>query len=195
MSQPASQPRTVDAFFAWQERQGERYEFVDGFPLRLMAGATNAHDRIVVNLIIQLGTQLRGTGCRPFTGDGSVRTRANRIRRPDAGVDCGRFVPNGMSADEPRVVVEVMSPSTRDYDTFEKLAEYQALETLDYILFVEPNAPEASLWRRDEDREWTRDTVEGLDGRISMPTVGVDLALTDLYDGIEFPPSPRLIAG
>lgn len=88
-----------------------------------------------------------------------------------------------------------MSPSTREYDIFEKFAEYEALGTLDYILFVEPNVPEVSLWRRDADRNWTRDTMKGLDGHAVMPAIGVDLALVDLYDGIEFPPVPRLVAG
>lgn len=195
MSQPVAKPMTLEAFFSWQEGQNERYEFIDGFPLRLMAGATNAHDRIVVNLISELRNQLRGTDCRPFTGDGSVRTRQNRIRRPDAGVDCGKFLPDGLTADAPRLVAEVLSPSTRDYDTFEKLAEYEALDTLDYILFVEPNAPEAALWRRDADRSWTRDTIKGLDSHIAMPAIDIDLALADLYDGIEFPPSPQLVVG
>lgn len=189
MSQLATQPWTVEAFFAWQERQSERYELVGGLPLRLMAGAKNRHDDIAVNLIAELKRQLRGGPCRPFTSDGSVETYPGQIRRPDGGVDCGRRDPDAFLAAEPRMVAEIMSPSMRDYDTFEKLAEYRSVETLDYILFVEPNAPEVALWRRDDAREWIRDTIEGLDGRAAMPALGVELALADLYDGIEFPSS------
>lgn len=193
MSQAIVKGWSVDEFFAWQERQSERYELVGGAPVRMMAGARNAHDRIVVNLVAELRNQLRGTGCRPFTGDGSVETYPGQIRRPDAGVDCGRFSPGGLKAAEPRFVAEILSPSTRDFDTFDKLAEYKSVETLDYILYVEPNAPAVSLWRRGDDRRWIRDGMEGLDGTVRMPALGIELALAELYDGLDFPPELRIV--
>ena len=54
MSEPAQRRWPVDEFFAWQKDQPLRYELVGGFPVRLMAGATNVHDDIVVNLIAEL---------------------------------------------------------------------------------------------------------------------------------------------
>ena len=95
---------SVAAFFAWQERQSERYELVGGVPVRPMAGARNVHDDIVVNLVAELRNVLRGSGCRPFTGDGSVETLPGQIRCPDAGVDRGKRDPNGLTAAEPRLV-------------------------------------------------------------------------------------------
>ena len=97
----------------------------------------------MVNLLAELRCQLRGSPCRPFTGDGSVETFPGQIRRPDAGVDCGRRDPDGVRAASPRLVAEVLSPTIRDFDAFEKLAEYKQLDSLGYILMVEPNAPEA----------------------------------------------------
>ena len=154
MSEPAQRRWTVEEFLAWQKDQPVRYEFVGGFPVRLMAGATNVHDDIVVNLIAELREQLRGGGGRPFTGDGGIETLAGQIRRPDAGVDCGRRDPNAMLAAEPRMVAEVLSPSTRDFDTFEKLEECKAVAPLAYLLVIEPNAPEVVLWSRGTDRTW-----------------------------------------
>ncbi len=113
MSDPARQPWTIDRFFAWQAGQTDRYELVGGFPVRMMAGARNVHDDIVVNLLAELRGQLRGTGCRPFTGDGSVETLPGQIRRPDVGVDCGIRDPNALKAALPRLVIEVLSPTTR----------------------------------------------------------------------------------
>ncbi|MGX5773483.1 Uma2 family endonuclease [Methylorubrum zatmanii] len=187
------QPMTVEAFFAWQERQAERYEFVGGVPVRLMAGARNVHDDIVVNLLATLHTALRGSGCRPFTGDGSVKTGPDQIRRPDAGVDCGARDPSAMTAADPRLVAEVLSPSTRDFDAFENLAEYKALESLEHILLIEPNAPEIMLWSREPDRTWRKERVAGRDGVLALPSLGITLALSDLYDGVVFPLRPRLV--
>jgi Uma2 family endonuclease len=111
MSGPALQRWTVDQFFEKQARQTERYELVGGFPDRMVAGARNVHDDIVVNLLAELRAQLRGSGCRPFTGDGSIETMPGQIRRPDIGVDCGRRDPNGLKAALPRMVAEVLSPT------------------------------------------------------------------------------------
>lgn len=195
MSEPAERRWTLDEFFAWQSAQRERYELVGGFPVRLMAGATNVHDDIVVNLIAELRDQLRGSGCRPFTGDGSVETLPGQIRRPDAGVDCGRRDPNALMAAEPRMVAEVLSPSTRDFATFDKLDEYKAVPSLEYLLVIEPNAPEVVVWSRRADRTWERRLVAGLEQEVAMDQIGVTLALADVYDGIEFPSRPRLVGG
>lgn len=98
MAEPAPRGMTVEQFFAWQEGRAERYELVNGQPLRIMAGAKNVHDDIVVNLVGELREQVRGSGCRPFTGDESVETRPGQIRRPDVGADCGPRDPNGTKA-------------------------------------------------------------------------------------------------
>jgi Uma2 family endonuclease len=180
---------TTDAFFAWAERQPQRYELIDGRPHRL-APAQNVHDDIVVNLIAALGEQLRGSPCRPFTGDGAVETYRGQIRRPDVGVDCGRRDPEGYKAATPRLVAEVLSPSTRDFDSIRKLEEYKSVATLDAILFVEPNEPSVAVWSRDG-AEWRESRVTGLDARVEAPTLGVALEMRAIYDGVEFPASPR----
>ncbi len=193
MLEPIHPPMTVEAFFAWQERQAERYELVGGVPVRMMAGARNVHDDIVVNLLAALHTALRGSGCRPFTGDGSLETLPGQIRRPDAGVDCGARDPSAMKAADPRLVAEVLSPSTRDFDAFEKLAEYKGMAGLDHILLIEPNAAEVMLWSREPDRTWRKERVSGRDGRLALTGLRIELALADLYDGVTFPTRPRLV--
>jgi hypothetical protein len=63
------------------------------------------HDDIVVNLISALRETLRGSGCRPFTGDGSLETYSGQIRHPDVGVDCGPRTPDAMTAARPKLIV------------------------------------------------------------------------------------------
>lgn len=185
---------SIQECFAWQENQDERYELVNGQPLRMMAGATNGHDDVVVNLVGELGIQLRGGGCRPFTGDGSVLTYPGQIRRPDAGVECGRRLPNGLRAAAPRMVAEVLSPSARDFDTFDKVREYQSVAGLAYVVLIEPNAPEAVMWVREGDG-WTTTRAAGLDAELAMPGIGVTLRLGELHDGGVVPTGPRLAFG
>jgi Uma2 family endonuclease len=186
MSAPSHKPWSVEEFFAWQERQAERYELVDGFPFRMMTGAANVHDDIVVNVLAELRAQLRGSGCRPFTADGSVETRPGQIRRPDVGVDCGPRDPNGTKAALPRMVIEVLSPSTRDFDAFEKLGEYKMLASLQYILLIEPNEPMVVVWSRGGEGSWHEEKVKGLDREVDLPALGASLCLRDVYDGVSF---------
>ncbi|AWB21120.1 Uma2 family endonuclease [Methylobacterium currus] len=195
MSEPAPRRWSVQEFFAWQERQDERYGLVGGVPVRMMAGARDVHDDIVVNLVAEFRIRLRGTPCRRFTGDGSVETLPGQIRRPDLGVDCGARDPNGLTAAEPRLVVELLSPSTRDFDAFDKLEECKPVASLAVILLVEPNAPGIALWRRDADGAWQRRLAAGLDQMIELPEFGMTPALADVHDGVAFPPRPRLVSG
>jgi Uma2 family endonuclease len=185
MTEAAPRRWTIEEFFAWQEKQPERYELVDGFPARMMAGAKNVHDDIVVNVLAELRNQLRvGGGCRPFTGDGSIETKPGQIRRPDVGVDCGHRDPNAAKATSPRVVVEVLSPTTRDFDTIGKLEEYKLVESLERIVVIEPNTPEVIIWVRGTDRSWRKAISRGLDQEIDMPEIGVTLSLKEIYDGV-----------
>ena len=101
------QPFTLDAFFAWQAEQDERYELVGGFPL-LRPFAPMGHNTVVVNILSVIGRQLRGQTCRPFTANVGIETFPGQIRRPDAGIDCGSFDPEGYLAAEPVVVFEVL---------------------------------------------------------------------------------------
>ncbi len=187
MAESVRRPWTNAEFFAWQERQAERYELVDGQPVRLMAGARNVHDDIVVNILAELREKLRGSGCRPFTGDGSVEIRPGLVRRPDVGVDCGPRDPNAMKAAGPTLVVEVLSPSTRDFDTFRQLEEYKGLPGLAAILLVEPNAPLVALWSRDPAGDWSETRIAGLDAAVDLPAPPIRLALREIYDGVRFP--------
>ena len=195
MEHRAQTPWTLDAFFAWQEKQHDRYELVDGQPLRMMAGASNAHNDMVINTVIALGTRLAGSKCRHFNGDGSVETRPGQIRRPDIGVECGPRKSNGFRAENPRLVAEVLSPTTRDFDTFSKVEEYKLLASLDRILLIDPNRPDIIMWSRDGARKWVDAKIEGLESVIEMPEIGTVLPLAEVYRDIIFPTEMRLVPG
>ena len=186
---------TPEQFYAWQEAMDERYELVDGYPVKMMTGASRRHDQIVVNILTLFGNQLRGTDCRPFTADTVVTTRGDTRRRPDMGVECGPLRDADYSSNQPKLVVEVLSPSTREFDLFNKIAEYKSMDSLDYILFIEPHQPQIFLWSRDGDRVWSDSLTEGLDSIVEIPGLGVRLKLGDVYDGLGFRPAPKLVDG
>lgn len=187
MSQTAQRRMTVEEFFDWQQRQDRNYELVDGIPVlpvKSMTGASRRHDRITINAIVFLGGQLRGKPCRASSQDQSVRTFRG-TRRPDLTVDCGTADDRSMAVAEPRLVMEVLSPSTLRYDRFQKLAEYQRLDATRVILMVDTEFPRVTLWRR-VDGLWTTDVVEGHDATIPLPEIEATLPLADLYADLTF---------
>jgi Uma2 family endonuclease len=164
---------------------------VDGRPLKLSEGAANLHDDIVINIVTSLARQLRGSGRRAFTGAGAVETYPGQIRRPDAGVDAGPRDPNAYVARSPCVVIEVLSPFARDFEAFAKIAEYKAVASLAYILFVEPNEHLVLVWARDAAGAWSEGRVEDLDASVPLPRVGAKLEMREIYDCVGFHPEMR----
>ncbi|MGC2779492.1 MAG: Uma2 family endonuclease [Bradyrhizobium sp.] len=183
---------TPEQFFSWVTAQEERYELVDG-EVVMMAGAGRRHDAIVVNLTAALHAQTRHGPCQTFTGDTYVITSPSTRRMPDLGVDCGKPDDDALVADRPALLVEVLSPTTGGFDVTVKLAEYQALRCLDYILFIDTDSPNVHLYSRDADGAWTDAVLKGLDAVIRLDKLNVTLELRDVYAGLEFRPRPRLV--
>jgi len=180
---------TAAEFFDWDPGDDGRYELVDGVPV-MMTGAKNRHGHIVVNALGELRDKLRGSRCRAFMSDTSVLIPNGNVRRPDAGVVCGPSNDNAMHADQPRLVIEVLSPSTRELDMFGKCDEYKTIESLTHIVLVEPNQPQAMHFWRAEDRGWCHQAYQGLEAAIEFPDLQITISLGDLYDGLEFTRQP-----
>jgi Uma2 family endonuclease len=178
---------TVDEFFEWQLGQEINYELVDGVPVasvKAMTGATDRHDRVTVNAIGMLFQQLRGKPCRPKTDDTSVLTFRG-TRRPDITIECGKPGPRDMAADEPRVVIEVLSPAAASHDDMRRHVEYSTTPGLNAIVYLDAEAPRALVWRRS-DRGWSAgESYDALNAVIDLPEVEARLPLADLYRGID----------
>jgi Uma2 family endonuclease len=183
---------TPEEFFGWVPGQEGRYELVEGEVI-MMAGAGRRHDAIVVNLIAAVRPQTRGTPCQTFTGDTYVATATSTRRMPDMGVDCGRPDENSLMADKPSLVVEVLSPTTGGFDLTVKLAEYQSLPSLDFILFVDTESPTVHLYRRGPDRLWQDAVLKGLDAVVELEKLKISVPLRDIYEGLQFRPKPKLV--
>jgi Uma2 family endonuclease len=183
---------SAEEFLEWGLHQEHRYELVDGVPAA-MAGAKQRHDLIVVNVHGTLYNLLRGHKCRSFTADLAIRIPAGNIRRPDAGIDCAVPDDNATIAGAPLLALEVLSPSTRDFDMFGKLDEYKTVPTMAHIIIIDPDTPQVFHWSRLENESWRHVLLEGLDAVIQLPEIDGIMDLRSLYEGLTFRPLPRLV--
>lgn len=180
MASAAVKLMTADEFLLWQQDKEVRYELVDGIPIEMMTGASDVHDRVVINLIVLLGHQLRGTRCRPTTADVALRTKRRAVRRPDVMINCAPLKGDVYEALEPRMAIEVLSKSNVGVAWERKLLEYQRLD-LDYILLVDSRCVAATLLTRDDARSWESSDYDSLVDVVSLERLGCRLPLADVY--------------
>lgn len=180
MSASVRTPMTLDEFLAWEERQEFKYEF-DGFAPVAMVGGTQEHNGISINLTSMLRECLRGNPCRPYGSDLKVEV-AGSIRYPDAIVVC-RAYPRGTTViPDPVAVFEVISPSTARTDRIVKNREYRDTPSVKYYVMLEQDFARAMVFSR-QGPNWVS-TVLSNDGVVSLPDIGVELPLTELYEGV-----------
>lgn len=187
MADAAEKLMEADEFLIWQMRQEARYELVDGFPIEMMTGASRLHDHIVTNIIAALKSQLRGGPCQPTTADVAVRTRLRSMRRPDVTVTCDPPRSDVYEALEPRLVVEVLSPSNKGVPWDRKLKEYRRLEALDYILLVDSEIVAVTLYQRTNNG-WDDVDADRFEDVIEFPKLKCLMSLGEIYDGTGLEP-------
>jgi Uma2 family endonuclease len=136
-------------------------------------------------VIALLAVPLRGTPCRVFSADLRVRVKATGLATyPDVTVVCGPLErdpddPSGNTVINPRLLVEVLSPSTEDYDRGEKVAHYKQLASLQEIVLVAQDEHRLEIWRRQGDR-WTLAVAAGED-RVRLASLGIEVRVADVY--------------
>ena len=174
---------TLEDFLAWEAKQPERYEF-DGFQPVAMNGGTVAHATIGTNLVIELGSRLRGTSCRAY-GAGLKILVAGRVRYPDAFVACSPSANDSTWRTDPVVVLEVLSESTALVDQTVKNAEYRATPSIQRYVMLSQQSIAANVYERSGS-QWIGTLVTSLDAMLAMPELGIELPLAALYDGLTF---------
>lgn len=184
MSQVQRKPMTVDEFLSWEEGQPGNWKF-DGFAPVAVVGGTVEHAVISGNIYASLRDRLRGSPCRAVTGDLKVMV-AGRIRYPDFPVVCTPLARGATSASEPVVLFEVLSESTRRTDQLTKNQEYRDTPSVQHYVMLEQERIAATVWARS-DGNWVGHLL-GADALLSMPELGVELPLSEFYDGVELAP-------
>jgi len=183
--EPVRQRYSFAEYLELEEISAVKHEFIDGH-VWAMAGGSPAHAAIAVNLSSSLREQLRGRPCRVFSSDLRIRVLATGLGTyPDVTVVCGPLQTDpadarGHTVVNPRVVVEVSSPPTEEYDRGEKLAQYKRVAGLEEIVLVAHDARRLEIWRRDGD-VWSLELAR--DGETAeLRSLGCTLALADVYE-------------
>lgn len=182
---------TAAEYLAIERAAVFKSEFHDG-EMFAMAGASREHNGVKENLIVELGSRLRGGPCRTFSSDQRVRVDATgAYTYPDIVLVCGPGEYDPLDRDtvvNPTAIVEVLSPSTEAYDRGGKFRQFRTIPTLrDYVL-VSQHEPVVERFTRQPDGVWTLTTFAGTDAILELTCVAVRVPLADVYRGVELVP-------
>ncbi|MEP6865491.1 MAG: Uma2 family endonuclease [Deltaproteobacteria bacterium] len=182
MVQPIHHRFEWEDYLRLEADSGQKHEFLAG-QVWAMAGGSPEHARMSANVMAQLLAQLAGKPCAVFTSDLRIGVRATGlVTYPDVSVVCGALERDpidrtGNTIANPKVLIEVLSPSTAEYDRGEKLVHYQQIESLDAIVHFAYEAQRAEVWER-RGNAWTpREERE----RVELATIGCTITLADVY--------------
>lgn len=165
-----------------------KYEYHEG-AVRLISGGSAEHATIAGNIYMELRLQFRSCPCTVYNSDMRVQVAEGIYYLPDVSVTCDVYDRRrGVKVvQSPRLVVEVLSPSTEKIDRTEKLAVYQACPSIAEIVLVNQFAPYVEIWRRDgEERNVWHYAHYGPGEDVEFVSLDVRLAMEDIYQEINF---------
>lgn len=177
---------TVDEYLAFEEASPERHEFVAGITY-VMSGASGRHNLISSNILTALRTPARRRGCRVYMEGVKLRVASDRIYYPDVMVVCRELAGDEIVLENPSLVVEVTSPSTRTTDRREKLASYRAIPSLVAYAIVEQRRRMVTVYSRARGGDWQGVEHVG-SGDIPLEFLGTTLTLDEIYEDVPLPP-------
>jgi Uma2 family endonuclease len=171
-----------------------KHEYCDG-EVYAMAGGTDAHVTLALNLWAMLRSHLRNRGCRAYALDMKARIEVlNRYYYPDVMVTCDdRDLTSNTFKRHPCLIVEVLSDSTEAFDRGDKFTDYRHLESLQEYVLISQTRPQVEVFRRNAEGLWVLHPYgegdapkERLRQRVSLASVGWEGAIADLYEEVSF---------
>ena len=192
MALPQTIPRLTEKEYLALERAavGVKSEFYDG-EMFAMSGGTRPHSRISTNLAAEFTKKLAGRRCQPFNSDLRVKIEATGLYTyPDLSVVCGEDEHVDEEYDtltNPTLLIEVLSPSTENYDRGRKFEHYRQIPSLKEYLLVSQDEPRIEQFIR-QSGQWVLRDAFGMRTKLVLPSLKIFLSLAAVFRDVKFPP-------
>ena len=175
---------SVEDYLKFEADGQVRHEFIGG-RIHAMAGTSERHNLIAMNIGNAFFNHLRGGPCKTYMADFKVRLELNRediLYYPDVMVACVRDGVEKYYLRYPKLIVEILSESTEAIDRREKLLNYPTIPTLAEYILIAQDAPEITLHRRET--QWRPTVLTAKDAVVEFPSLKLSLPLAQIYDGV-----------
>ena len=187
----ASQPKLLlspEEYLSMERVATQKSEYFRG-EVFAMSGASPAHVLIVSNIVAALHGQLRGGPCRVYSTDLRVKVQASGLfTYPDVIVICGEMLFDDDRKDtalNPTLIIEVLSPSTKDYDRGEKFEQYRKIPSfVEYVLVAQDHC-HVEHFVKQPDGDWLLSETNCITDDVHTPSIACTLSLTDMYENVQ----------
>jgi Uma2 family endonuclease len=178
---------TPEQYLAMEQKSHIKHEYIDG-EVYAMAGASDAHVTIALNIAAALRTHLRNSGCRVYIADMKARIKSlNRFYYPDVMVTCDERDKNKDNYKQfPCLIIEVLSDSTEAFDRGDKFIDYQQIETLTEYVLVNTKRARIEAFRRNEEGLWLLQSYTGSES-FELKSIGFSGTMDLVYEDVTFP--------
>jgi Uma2 family endonuclease len=176
---------TATDFLIWDENQTIRHEFFHG-EVFAMAGGSDKHATVILNVAIAVRQHLKGTPCRVLTHDVKLRVEeADCYFYPDVFVTCSEAdAKQRLIKSEAKLVIEVLSPGTTAFDRGYKFEAYRRLPSLQEYVLIDPDRQTAEVYRRSANDEWILRAFASGQG-LALQCVDLSISAADLFADVE----------
>ncbi len=179
---------TEEAYLQRERRGKTKHEYYAGH-CYAMAGASESHNLIAMNIAAFLHRHLRGRSCRAYPSDMRMKVVATDLYTyPDFTVVCGQSLFTDTKKRDtltnPTVLIEILSPSTERYDRGMKFQHYRTIETLREYILVAQNAYHIERFTRQANNEWVLSEAIGMDASLPIVSIEATLSLYDVYEQV-----------
>ena len=187
MSEAAVKLMTLTEFLRWEDGTDTRYELLNGVPVA-MAPPAIAHGRLALRLGARIDSALRSRSpCFGQSEAGIAKPdRSDTCYIADLAVTCTPSERGQQLLQDPLLIVEILSPGTALYDRQTKVSDYRRIPSVEEILLINSASIFAEVLRREGDR-WLTEIVRGPQGTLSLASIGLTAAMSELYEGIDLP--------
>ncbi len=186
---------TPDQYLEMERKAEFKSEYYGG-EIFAMSGGSSPHSLIGVNIAALLWISLRGKVCTTFNSDMRVQVEGTSLfTYPDVTVVCGSVQFMDVHRDNvvnPRVIFEVLSPTTEAYDRGEKFALYRNITSLTDYLLVSQEMMRVEHYTRQMDNQWTLVEFNGPEAVVKLTNLNCELLLADVYERVEASPERNI---
>lgn len=179
---------SIEEYLEIENASTEKHEYYNG-DIFAMTGAKLPHNEISGNLYSALHTRLRGKKCRPYNSDQRIHVQANTLfTYPDISIVCDEVITlnnDNWNILNPVVIIEVLSPSTKNYDRGEKFKLYRNIPTLKEYVLVDSESIHIEVFRLNETRHWELEEYNSTNEEVCFKTLSEKIAVTEIYDGVK----------
>lgn len=181
---------TIQEYLEFEISPQEKHGYYKG-EVFAMSGAEVPHNIISGNLYFRLREKLAGKPCQPFNSDQRVHIPANTLfAYPDISIVCGDI--ETLENDQwnllnPAVIIEVLSPSARDYDIGGKFDPYRDISAQKEYTLVDSQAVWVYAFRINRSNHWELEEYKNLADSLALKSIQVNIALADIYEGVHLP--------